>query len=410
MDRRNTGLIAGLGCGALLLLVVLPIALIIWAFSGGLNLGLPNLGGNPDTTERQPVPDDRSSQATVTRVEPRSQATQTIPETGNQEVGNMAEPVIQAPESLADLYDQVSPGTVSILVAASGAGAFGQQGGGAGSGFVLTDDGYIVTNDHVVEGGDTFIVRFFNDVDVRAEVVGADPDSDLAILKVEQLPEGALPLPLGDSDAIRVGDGVVAIGNPFAIGTSMSYGIISAVGRTIPSLSQYNIPKAIQTDAAINPGNSGGPLINMRGEVIGVNAQIRTAGQGGGNVGIGFAIPVNIVKMVYPSLIQQGSYQWAYLGVSTPNISPFAFEEGQQAPRGAYIGEVTPGGPADQAGIRSGDIVVRANDEVIDSFDDLLTIVAFQPPGTQLQLTVLRDGQEQQVTVTLGERPEGTLQ
>jgi S1-C subfamily serine protease len=407
---NNRGVMAGLGCGvALLLLLLIPIGLLWFAFSGGLNFNLPDLGNPvPETGQvpRQPVPRNTMP---VTRPE----QTDPIPQTGNQiarDPGNVAEPVTQPPDNLADLYDQVSPGTVSILV---GTNTGGQFSGGTGSGFVVTDNGFIITNDHVVEGGSRYIVRFFNELDMTAELIGVDPDSDLAVLKVEQLPEGAYPLPLGDSSNLRVGDSVVAIGNPFGLGTSMSYGIVSALGRTIPSITpQFNIPQAIQTDAAINPGNSGGPLINMNGEVIGVNAQIRTAGDGGGNVGIGFAIPVNIVKNVYPALIEDGVYRWAYLGVSSPAEMPGILPEGeqQQATMGAYIADVVPGGPADQAGMRPGDVVVSADGQEVSNFDDLLGLIAFRRPGDVMNLTALRDGQQVEISVTLGERPAGGIQ
>jgi len=225
------------------------------------------------------------------------------------------------------------------------------------------------------------------------------------------MPEGAAPLPLGDSSQIRVGDAVVAIGNPFSLGTSMSYGIISAVGRTIPSgFTPFNIPEAIQTDAAINPGNSGGPLINMNGEVIGINAQIRTSGENGGNLGIGFAIPVNILKLIYPALIENGAYRWPYMGVSTAAGLPGeGLQSNLDAPRGAVITEVTPRGPADQGGLQDGDVVIRADDQEIRNFDDLLTYVAYRKPGDQVTLTVLRGGAQTQVTVTLGERPTELL-
>ena len=233
--------------------------------------------------------------------------------------------------------------------------------------------------------------------------------TDLAILKVDTLPEGTYPLPVGDSSKIRVGDAVVAIGNPFSLGTSMSYGIISAVGRTIPSgFTPFNIPEAIQTDAAINPGNSGGPLINMHGEVIGINAQIRTATEGGGNLGIGFAIPSNILKLIYPSLIERGAYSWPYLGVSTSAGVGFPGESGDtntKAARGALISDVTSNGPAEQAGLRAGDVVTRADDREIRNFDDLLTYIAYKKPGDAITLTVQRGGQEFQINVTLGERP-----
>jgi len=329
-----------------------------------------------------------------------------IPETGL-EPGQLAGPVTEPPENLEELYERSSPGTVSILVEVN---QNGMVGGGAGSGFVLTDNGYVVTNHHVIAGATNIVVRFFNDTDVPARVVGDDPNSDLAILLVQQLPEGTYPLPLGDSSQVRVGDAVVAIGNPFSLGTSMSYGIISAVGRTIPSgFTPFNIPEAIQTDAAINPGNSGGPLINMNGEVIGINAQIRTSGENGGNLGIGFAIPVNILKLIYPSLIENGSYSWPYLGVSTAVDVQGRLPTNLNAPRGATISEVTSGGPAQQAGLRAGDVVIQADEQQIRSFDDLLTYVAYQKPGDQITLTVVRDEQQRQVKVTLGERPTELL-
>jgi S1-C subfamily serine protease len=406
-NRRNISLIAALGCGAIILLVALPLAAVLWLFGGGV-INFPSVrNAQPD---RPPIVQETMIQRPTVQPTlgntPESQAQ--IPKTGKTDV-NQAPQTSQAPGTLAELYKNVSPGTVSILVQVNNGG---QMGAGAGSGFILTKEGYIATNDHVVEGGEQFIVRFFNDIDVQAKVVGTDPDSDLAVLKVEQLPEGAYPLALGDSDKIQVGEYVVAIGNPFALGTSMSYGIVSALGRTIPSITQFNIPQAIQTDAAINPGNSGGPLINMNGEVIGVNAQIQTSGQGGGSVGIGFAIPANILKQVYPSLIKNGSYQWPYLGVSSAEETPGFQQPGNPAnnQRGALIAEIVPNGPAEKAGLRSGDIVTKAADREIRNFSDLLTVIAFHRPGDKLQLTIVRDGNEQQVTVTLGERPSGGIQ
>jgi S1-C subfamily serine protease len=400
-NRRTVSLIAAIGCGALLLLIALPLAAVLWLFSGGVI-------HFPTARNTQPISPPVVQQTSILQPTATPKSNSPIPQTGGPDV-NQVPSAAQSPGSLAELYKKVSPGTVSILVEVNSGG---QTGAGAGSGFILTKDGFIATNDHVVEGGDQFIVRFFNDVDVQATVVGKDPDSDLAVLKVDQLPEGAYPLALGDSNKIQVGDYVVAIGNPFALGTSMSYGIISALGRTIPSITQFNIPQAIQTDAAINPGNSGGPLINMNGEVIGVNAQIQTSSQGGGSVGIGFAIPANILKQVYPSLIQNGSYQWPYLGVSSAEETPGFQKPGSPAnnQRGALIADVVPNGPAAKAGIQSGDIITKAGDSDIRNFDDLLTVIAYHRPGDQLALTVLRDGNQQQVTITLGERPSGGVQ
>ncbi|NLG97027.1 MAG: PDZ domain-containing protein [Chloroflexi bacterium] len=413
-SRRSSIGLRGAG-----LLVVFALVSLACSFS----LGNPDIGVvQPTATRSAPRPTLRPVSTRTPAGEPQAppqtgqpeggsqggavQETPQIPQTG-QEPESSEGVVLQAPETLPQLYEQVSPGAVSILVSANQGG---QLGGGEGSGFILSEDGYIVTNNHVVEGGDTYIVRFFNDVDARADLVGADPDSDLAILLVEDMPEGAHPLPLGDSDAVLVGEPVVAIGNPLGIGTSMSFGIVSAIDRVIPSLTQFNIPEAIQTDAPINPGNSGGPLINMRGEVIGINAQIRTT-EGGGSIGIGFAVPVNILKLVYPSLIETGSYTWSYLGVSSQIESPLAVQPGDlEAQRGAHIDAIEPGGPADQAGLTEGDVVISADGKEIRSFEDLLSYIAFKRPGDQVELVVLRNGQQGQVTVTLGERPSGAVQ
>jgi S1-C subfamily serine protease len=402
MDRKYAPW-AGLGCLVLVLLVVIPIGLAIWAFQGaGSILGeLPPLG-LPDNSERIP----QTGPQNIPNRQPAS--TPMRPRSAVQPLGNLGQPTGQRAESLADLYDQVHTGAVSISIEVI---QMGQSGQGAGSGFVLSDTGYIVTNHHVVEGASRLIVTFFNDISLPADVIGTDPDSDLAVIKVEALPENVIALPLGDSDAARVGEEVVAIGNPFGLGTSMSYGIVSALGRVIPSgFTQFNIPMAVQTDAAINPGNSGGPLINMNGEVIGVNAQIRTSAGAGGNQGIGFAIPSNILKLVYPALIEQGDYNWAYLGVTGATMSPAIAQEFNMDEnlRGAFISQVVRGGPAEAAGIEDGDVVVQAGDLRINNFDQLLTFVAFRNPGDTITLIVNRRGQEQPLQVTLGERPRGT--
>ncbi len=314
----------------------------------------------------------------------------------------------QPPKNLEAIYANSNPGVVSILVQVNQGGQSGQ---GAGSGFVLDNNGHIVTNHHVIDGASTIVVRFYNNADTEAKVIGDDPNSDLAILEVTNKAQGIHPLPLGDSSKVAVGDSVVAIGNPFALGTSMSYGIVSAIGRTIPSgFTPYNIPQAIQTDAAINPGNSGGPLIDMNGEVIGINAQIQTGGTGNGSVGIGFAIPVNILRTIAPDLIAKGSYNWPYLGVSQ-SVNPLSINAGNaQQQQGALIDQVTQGGPADQGGMQQGDVVIQADNEKITSFDDLLTFVAFKHPGDKVTLIVLRGNQQKQLTVTLGTRPNTPLQ
>jgi 2-alkenal reductase len=386
----------------LALLAALPVGLAIWAFQGAGSI-IGELPQFRQTVNPQGVP--QTGEAT----QERGQVLPPIrPEGSNQPLGNLGQSNGQQVSSLADLYDQVHTGAVSISVQVN---VGNQIGGGSGSGFVLTDTGYIVTNHHVVEGANELLVTFFNDMVYPAKVVGSDADSDLAIIKVDELPADVIPLPLADSDVTRVGDEVVAIGNPFGLGTSMTYGIVSATGRVIPSgFTQFNIPMTIQTDAAINPGNSGGPLINMAGEVVGVNAQIRTSGQSGGNLGIGFAIPSNILKLVYPSIIEQGDYDWPYLGVPGGTMSPAIAQQFNLDPnlRGAFISEIVRGGPADQAGMRSGDVVVQADDVIVGSFDDLLSYIAFRAPGDTITLTISRGGEQQQVQVTLQARPRGS--
>ena len=319
---------------------------------------------------------------------------------------------------LAGRYEQLSPGVVNIDVLVESAEGSGQ---GAGSGFILDREGHIVTNNHVVAGATDIVVNFANGLQAEAEVLGVDDDSDLAVIKVEQMPEDAHPLPLGDSDLIQVGDWAIAIGNPFGLGGSMTLGIISALGRTIPSgVAQFSIPQAIQTDAAINPGNSGGPLLNLDGEVIGVNAQIRTGGANA-NTGVGFAIPANVVRHVVPSLIANGSFQWPYLGIGGTDLNLLlARANNLDIQQGAYITSVEADGPAGVAGLRGapslsqptvgGDIVTQVDGQPIATFDDLLNYIAFKNPGDQITLTVLRDGQQQQITVTLGARPDLDVQ
>lgn len=329
------------------------------------------------------------------------------------------------PENLNAIYEAVDPGVVSITAHIAQGDL---PGGSSGSGFVLDEEGHIISNNHVVAGADTLFVTFFDGLTVPAEVIGTDPNSDLAVLKVEELVEGARPLQLGDSDTVRVGDRVVAIGNPFQLQNTMTFGIVSAVGRAIPSgATQYNIPQVIQTDAAINPGNSGGPLLDMSGRVIGVNAQIRTSsnvlGPGGvpGNIGIGFAIPVNIVQRVAPALIETGTYEWPYLGVSGFSVSPSVVDANDlPSQRGAYIDTITEGGPADEAGLQGstgtedvnelaipvgGDVIIEADSRPINNFDDLLTFVALAEPGQEVTLVILRGGETIERTVTLGVRP-----
>jgi S1-C subfamily serine protease len=317
-----------------------------------------------------------------------------------------------ASDRLVELHNQLIPGVVNIAVAVERAG---QMGTGAGSGFIIDEQGHIITNNHVIEGATTVIVEYYNGFQSEARVIGADEYSDLAVLQVDELAEGSHPLPLGDSDGARPGQWVLAFGNPFGNTNSMTLGIISAIGRSIPSglqsggLSRYLLPEAIQTDAAINPGNSGGPLINLSGEVIGVNAQIATGGVAA-NSGVGFAIPSNVVRQVVPVLMSEGAYSWPHLGVEGGDVNLLVQRElGLEEQGGAYIAGVTPGGPADDAGIEPGDVIIEADGEPVENFDELLARVAFSSPGTTIHLTILRNGEARQVDAVLEPRPLGDI-
>ena len=323
-------------------------------------------------------------------------------------------------EVLANLYARTNPAVVNVTI-------YGQQGEqveplGQGSGFVYDESGNIITNAHVIAAADQVEVTFSDGTIRAAEIIGQDPNSDLAVVKVDRLPEGISPLPLGEMSELAVGQSVIAIGNPFGLEGTLTRGIISALGRTIPALTPFSIPQAIQTDAAINPGNSGGPLLDLHGHVVGVNAQIETGGTSNSNSGVGFAIPVNMVQRVVPVLIKEGRYEWAWLGVRGGNLVP-ALVEAMKLPveRGAYILEITAGGPAEQAGLRGADNVVTANGQStpvggdvvtaidgqpVNSFDALLIYIALQAePGQSVTLTILRDGKPQDVRVRLGARP-----
>ncbi len=323
------------------------------------------------------------------------------------------------------VYTQSGPGVVSVDVASSKRGPTG------GSGFVLDKQGHIVTSQHVVEGAEQVSVKFASGVRKEAEIVGEDPSTDVAIVKVDAS-EGVLsPLTLGDSDTIGVGEPVIAIGNPLNVGISVTTGIVSGVGRPIRAPNDYTIDDAIQTDAALNPGNSGGPLLDSRGAVIGVNAQI--ASESGGFEGVGFAVPINTVKSVVEQIITTGEAVHGYIGVRMfpAGIDELAAYTGLSERQltdeyglpgnGAIVSEVTPGGPAEEAGIRggrgeeiegvsvpAGDVVTEVGGEPISSPDDVIERVNSSEPGDELTLTVVTPGEEpRRVEVTVGVRPDG---
>ncbi len=353
------------------------------------------------------------------------------PPTGEVVIATPMSPVVSQPALitnedavLTDLYNRINPAVVNIITYMD-EGRFVMP-SGQGSGFLYDLNGHIVTNSHVVHGADAVEVVFANSETVPAEIVGQDLHSDLAVIKVENIPNGVEPLSLADFNTIAVGQTVVAIGNPFGLGGTLTRGIVSALGRNIPALTSFSIPQAIQTDAPINPGNSGGPLLNLKGEVIGVNAQIETDGTSRTNSGIGFAIPVSIVEKVVPDLITNGEFIWGWLGVRGGNVNPplvKAMELSQNT--GAYIAEVVEGGPSDKAGLRGanqeatvdgrvvetgGDVIIAVDGQPVNTFDDLLIYIALHTtPGQTVQLTILRNNQPRQVEVTLEPRPREVM-
>jgi 2-alkenal reductase len=353
--------------------------------------------------------------------------------------GEGGEPVLESVDILAtfeqaliNVYQTTLPSVVDIEVTqrvplgtsnrfGGGSGDLFRQ--GQGSGFVWDNQGHIVTNYHVVEDAEAVKVIFYDEVSTEAEVIGTDPDADLAVLKVN-LPASELqPLILGDSDDLKVGQLTLAIGNPYGQDFTMTSGIVSAVGRTIPSgNSTFSIPEVIQTDAAINPGNSGGPLLNRRGEVIGINAMIIS--ESGSSDGVGFAVPINIAKQILPTLIAGEDYEYAWLGISGASITG-EVAQAMDLPAGAQgvlIISVAQSGPAAEAGLRSsrevltvagreypygGDIITAIQGATVTDMGDLITyLVENTRPGDQVTFDLLRSGGERgNVSVTLGARP-----
>jgi len=338
-------------------------------------------------------------------------------------------------ELLVNLYKRVNPAVVNIRVVKlvdtedmplwSEDEELYQQ--GQGSGFVLDGDGHIVTNNHVVSDAEEVEVIFHDGSVALARVVGTDPDSDLAVVKVDVQRHLLTAVELGDSDDLEVGQTAIAIGNPFGLNGTLTVGIISALGRTLPlgRISEqvggrFSIPEIIQTDAAINPGNSGGPLLNSQGAVIGINTAINSGL--GASSGVGFAVPVNTIRQVIPGLIADGYYAYPWLGVTGRDLDSILVDAMQlPVERGAVIMAVTPGGPADSAGLRAGsdeyetkygtliiggDVIIGVDDTPVLDFDDLLGyLIRETRPGQRIRLTIVRDGEERTVGVTLGERP-----
>jgi S1-C subfamily serine protease len=326
--------------------------------------------------------------------------------------------------SVQEIYRHAGPGVLQVTSTSvdSSDPFFGPQARvSLGSGFVIDKDGYIVTNYHVIESARQIEVNFSGDDRVQATIVGVDPSTDLALLKINAQARALTPLPLGDSDAVRVGDAVVAIGNPFGLERTVTAGIVSALQREITAPNGYTIDKVIQTDAPINQGNSGGPLLNTQGEVIGVNSQIEPGNSGTGNLGIGFAVPSATLREVVSQIRDRGKVEHAYLGVFTQPIDE-ALARTYRLPveRGVIVAEIVPGSPADEAGLKDGDrqvifggtsyvlggdIVTAADGEQVASPDDLRRLVAEKDPGDAMTLDIRRGESKRTVSVTLGRRP-----
>jgi S1-C subfamily serine protease len=327
-----------------------------------------------------------------------------------------------------DIYKRDAPGVVyvrsQIVQRTQSPFDFGlpqeQRGTATGSGFVIDKAGTILTNAHVVNGATKVSVQFANKQSVDAKVLGKDESTDLALLKIDPAGLRLSPLTLGSSRGVQVGDPAIAIGNPFGLERTLTTGVISAVKRTIQAPNNFEIDDVLQTDAPINPGNSGGPLIDATGKVIGINSQIATGGSGSGSVGIGFAVPIDTAKEIIPDLKKSGRVDRGYLGIAAATVDKSLADLKLPAEHGALVQKVTPGGPADKAGIRAGDlsatldnqpiqlggdIIVKVADKDIRTKDDLQAAVADRKPGDKVKVTLNRAGKVKTVEVTLGERP-----
>ena len=320
--------------------------------------------------------------------------------------------------SLIEIFEKTEESVVQVNVRANDGTS---KPGNMGSGFVYSDKGYIITNNHVVDDAGKVTVTFLDGESYTAKIIGTDPDLDLAVLKVEVGATYLQPIPIGDSSQLKVGEQITAIGNPFGLSGSMTSGIISQIGRLLPQDSGYSIPDVIQTDAAINPGNSGGPLLNMNGEVVGINTAIQSAT--GEFTGVGFAVPSNTVKKVIPILIEEGVFHHPWMGISGSDVDPdLAKVRELNSSKGFLIATVVEGSPAEDAGLQGitvtkeidgreyaldGDIIVKIDDKVVRKISDILIHLQREKSiGDEMVMTVNRDGTLIEVILVLGERPQ----
>ena len=338
------------------------------------------------------------------------------------------EPASGVDRTVGQVYQEDAQGVAYIEAQekpGSTTSPFGEPSGGGtatGSGILMDSDGHVLTNAHVVDGSSSVTVKFGDGEALPAKVLGVDDSTDVAVLEVDPTKVDAKPLELGDSDAVKVGDGAIAIGNPYGLDRTVTSGIVSALQRQISAPNGFTISDVIQTDAAINPGNSGGPLIDADGRVIGINSQIATGSGSSGSVGIGFAVPIDTAKNVAGQIIDGGSVEHAYLGIEGADLnSELAKVLNLGVDEGVLVQKVTPDGPAASAGLEAGDATVgiegaqvKAGGDVITAvdgnqisgMDDLISVVNAKQPGDEVTLTVLRDGQSKDITVKLADRPD----
>jgi putative serine protease PepD len=361
-----------------------------------------------------------------------SQRSATVREVVNVPAQNASLRTPNRPLTIHEIYERAAPGVVQVTsttLIKTAPDPFLDPFGGPqteeqkalGSGFVIDKAGHIVTNFHVVDGASSIEVSFSDNDHLKAKVVGTDPSTDLAVLQVDAHSRALVPLRLGDSDTVQVGDPVVAIGNPLGEDRSITSGIVSALQRRIFAPNGYPIDKVIQTDAALNHGNSGGPLIDSRGRVIGVNSQIQTTGSSDGNIGIGFAIPINTVKQVAAELIDRGKVEHAFLGIDAKPLTPAIAKLFRlPAGHGLLVAGVCSGSGADEAGLRGptntvvvageswplgGDLIVKADGARLASIDRLRSIVSAKKPGDEVKLEIFRDATKLTLDVKLGRQP-----
>ena len=320
--------------------------------------------------------------------------------------------------SLTEIFERTEESVVQVNIRSDNAI---NNRGNMGSGFVYKDDGYIITNHHVVDNAERVTITFLDGESYIAKIIGTDADLDIAVLKVEIGSTYLQPIPIGDSSHLKVGEPIAAIGNPFGLSGSMTSGIISQIGRLLPQDSGYSIPDVIQTDAAINPGNSGGPLLNMKGEVVGMNTAIQSAT--GEFTGVGFAVPSNTIKKVVPVLIRDGIFHHPWMGISGSDVDPdLAKIRELNSSKGFLIATVIEGSPADVAGLQGvtitkeidgreyaldGDIIIKIDDVVVRKISDILIHLQREKSiGDELIMTVNRDGTMIEAVLVLGERPQ----